>query len=178
MQTRTNCSGFSCRFVCSFCLAQYLAFTDDHRVEGRSNPEKVQHALFGLVAIEWRCVIVRVGIDLAHETTRNFTRGYASLRHSIDLHPVARSQKQRLGAAGFTHDRFSRCAICELLKFRDVCRVMAQTDAEKIHGSESICAVNVIPQRSVNAALKPRMHSAATRFGASQRRWRPCKIAA
>ena len=170
MQTRTSCSGFSGRFVCFFCLAQYLAFTDDHRVKRRSDPEKVQHALFGLVAIEWRRVVVRVGIDLAHQTTRNFLRGYGSLRHSIDLHPVACSQKQRFGATGFAHDRFSRCTTCELLKFCDACRVMAQTDAEQIHGSESICAVNVIPQRSVNAALKPRMHSAATRLGASQRR--------
>src|SRR6266496_1332703 len=170
MQTRTSCSGFSCRFVCLFGLAQYLAFADNHRIEGRSDPEKMQHALFGLVAIEWRCVIVRVGIDLAHETTRNFIRGYASLRHSINLHPVARSQKQRFSAAGFAHDRFGRCATCEPLKFRDVCRMMAQTDAEKIHGSECICAVNVIPQSSVSAALKPRMHSAATRLGASQRR--------
>ncbi len=34
------------------------------------------------------------------------------------------------------------------------------------------------PHRSAKAALKPMMHNAATRFGASHLRWRACKMAA
>jgi hypothetical protein len=45
---------------------------------------------------------------------------------------------------------------------------MTQADAEKIHGGEVVCAVNVIPHRSVNAALKPTMLKAAICFGASR----------
>src|SRR5438132_949406 len=53
--------------------------------------------------------------------------------------------------------------------------VMTETDAEQIHGV-CVWAVKVMPQRRVSAALKPMMQSAATRFGANQCKYRPCKI--
>src|SRR5207245_9918215 len=59
-----------------------------------------------------------------------------------------------------------------------ICSVMTEADAEKIHGTECVCAENVIPQRRVKAALNPIMQSAATRFGAIRRKYRPCRIAA
>ena len=96
----------------------------------------------------------------------------------VNLHPVARRQQQRFGATSLAHDRFSRSVTSELLPRCNIRSVMTQSDAEKVHGNGCSSAVNVMPHRSAKAALKPIMHNAATRFGASHLRWRACKMAA
>src|SRR5438132_3240526 len=93
----------------------------------------------------------------------------------VNFDAITRAQQQRLSATGLSQNAISLRVSAETFERFDVRRMMAKSDAEKIHGV-CVCAVKVIPQRSVNAALKPMMQSAATRFGANHRRCRPCKI--
>src|SRR6266542_5790231 len=77
MQIWTDCAGCSGRLVGFFCLPEYLALANNHRVESGGDPEKMLHALFSLVPIKRGRVIVRIDVDFSREATRNFIRGNA-----------------------------------------------------------------------------------------------------
>jgi hypothetical protein len=58
------------------------------------------HALFGLVPIKRRRVIVGIDVDSSHEAARNLICGNSFLRNRINLNPVTRRQQQRFGTTG------------------------------------------------------------------------------
>src|SRR5215831_369767 len=90
MQIWTDCSGCSGRLVGFFCLPEYLALADNHRVEPGGDPEKMLHALFSLVPIKRGRVIVGIDVNSSRKATRNLIRGNAFLRNRINLNPVTR----------------------------------------------------------------------------------------
>ena len=115
-------------------------------------------------------------VNRPSEATGDIQRRYACFRCAVNFHPIASRQHQRLHAAGMAQHTIRFGVSGETFAHLDVSIVMAQADAENIHGV-CIWAVKVIPQRRVSAALNPTMQSAATRFGVNRRRCRPCKIA-
>jgi len=109
------------------------------------------------------------------QTTRNVFGRNKIFGCSINFHAIAGAEQQRLIAPAASHNAIGLGVAGEILSHFHICVVMTETEAEQVHGV-CVWAVNVIPQRRVNAALKPIMQSAATRFGANQRKCRPCKI--
>ena len=66
----------------------------------------------------------------------------------------------------FAQDAVDRGVADEALARFDIGGVMAESDAEEIHQRECVWERNVIPQRSVSAALKARTQRVAIRRGA------------
>ena len=112
----------------------------------------------------------QVTIDLGHLSSRETTRylvGWNKIfRCCVDFDSVTSAQEQRFVAAASSKHAIDLGVASEVFARLHVSAVMAQTDAEQIHGV-CVCAVNVMPQRSVSAALNPIMQSAATLFGAN-----------
>ena len=113
--------------------------------------------------------VKRVYVPRAHQA------GLVQGPREVEFDAIASAEQQYLGATAASQHAIGLGMAGEIFARFHVRIVMAQSDAEQIHGV-CIWAVKVIPQRSVNAALNPMMQSAATRFGANHRRCRPCKI--
>src|SRR5205807_8249964 len=113
----------------------------------------------------------------AIETLRDVECRDAFFRRAVNFNAVAGCEQQRFRAAGVSQKTIGFVRAADTFEQIDACRVMAEPNAKKIHG-ECICEVKVIPQSNINAALNPMMQSAATRFGANQWKYRPCKMSA
>src|SRR5262245_19375761 len=135
-------------------------------------------AFISLVTVEWSRVMVQIAICLHHQTTRNLVGGNPFVRDCVNLNPIACRKHQRLRTTNLARDGFGCGVTRELLPRCHVRGVMAQSNTEQSHDAWWSSAVNVTPHKSARAALKPMMHSAATRFGASHLKCRACKMAA
>src|ERR1700694_4488829 len=112
------------------------------------------------------------------KAARDLFRRHARLGCAVNLYAIAGRKHERFGATGMAQQAVRFAPACETLARFHIRAMMTQADAKKVHGIECNCALKVMPHKSVSAALKATMQSAATRFGASQRRYFPCKIAA
>src|ERR1051325_1658498 len=115
-------------------------------------------------------------VSLMSKAARNFLRCHRLVRCAIDFHAVASREQQNFREPARSQIQTGFGTAPVTLTRLNSRLVMTQADTKQIHG-ECVCAVNVIPHSSVSAALNPIMHSAATLFGASRCRWRPCKMA-
>ena len=85
---------------------------------------------------------------------------------SVNFDSVASGEEKRLRAACFiAQNSVDRGVADEALARFDICSVMAQPDAEKVHQSEWDWERKVMPQSKVSAALKATTQSAAIRRG-------------
>src|SRR5438067_12517191 len=128
---------------------------------------------FAFVAIKWRRETM--GTVGAYETAGDLVGRHSLLGCSINFDAIAGAEHQRLVATALPKRAVGLDVAGKAFARLDVRVVMTETNAEQIHGV-CVWAVKVMPQRRVNAALKPMMQSAATRFGANQSKYRPCKI--
>ena len=134
------------------------------------------YALRAFVPIKWRHFTVAEVSDrrsifgLAHQAPGNLIRRDPFLGCAINFHSIACGEQLGFSAPRISQNTVGLGVAAKTLARFHVGRVMTQSNTEKIHGMEDICAAKVIPQRSVKAALKPTMHRAATRFGAIRRR--------
>jgi hypothetical protein len=94
------------------------------------------HALFVLVAIERRRVLVGVLFDLSRKTARDFIGRNPFFRSSINFHSVAGREQQGFRAAGIAQNALGLGVTGEAFARFHVCSVMAQADAEKSHGND------------------------------------------
>jgi hypothetical protein len=91
------------------------------------------------------------------------------LGRPVNFHAIASAEQQHFIATTIAQDATGLGVPGKIFACFDVRVVIAETDAEQIHGV-FVCTLNVIPQRSVSAALNATMQSVATRFGANQRK--------
>src|SRR5207248_3047098 len=139
MQPGPGRARLSRRFVRLFRLTENLALAHNHRIEPRRNAEKMLHAVFVLVAIKWRSILTAIIPDVSNETARNLIRRYTFFRCGINFDAIAGREQQRFHATCSAQD-----AICLGMAGKTLARfhvrgVMAQADAEKIHGGDCIC---------------------------------------
>src|SRR6266853_355656 len=116
------------------------------------------HAIDGFVAIKCFNVTIEFGRVCSGKTTRNLVGRNEIFRRSINFHAITGAEQQRLVATAVSQYATGFGVAGEILTRFHVGIVMAETDAKQIHGT-CVWAVKVIPQRRVNAALKPMMLS-------------------
>src|SRR5215471_12887696 len=121
------------------------------------------------VAIKRRRFGRHVLVDLAIETARDVERRDPRFGRTINFHAIAGRKDDRFRAAEVAQQTLHFHIAAEMFERFDVGQMMTESNAEQIHGA---CdwALKVIPQSRVSAALNPIMQSAATRFGANQRK--------
>ena len=127
------------------------------------------HAIGCFVAIEIFDVPFHSHSVCSGEAARNMVRRNEILGSAVNFHAIAGAEQQRLVATAAAQNAVGLGVAGETLPCFQVRIVMTEPDAKQIHGV-CVWAVNVIPQRRVSAALNPMMQSAATRFGANQRK--------
>src|ERR1700736_1192804 len=163
------------RFVRLFCLPKNFSLAHHHGIESGGDAKQMSHAIARFVAIERFKMSIDFNRVRPGETTCDLFGGHETLRRGINFDAIAGTEHQRLIATAIPQRALGLDTAGKVFARLDVRVVMTETDAEQIHGV-CVWAVNVMPQRRVNAALKPMMQSAATRFGANQCKYRPCKI--
>src|ERR1700730_12097528 len=112
------------------------------------------------------------------KAARDLFRRHARLGCAVNFHAIAGRKHERFGATGMTQQAVRFAPACETLARLHIRAMMTQADAKKVHGIECNCALKVMPNKNSELFLKAPIKSPATLFGASQRRYFPCKIAA
>ena len=134
MQVRTSRAGFAGRGVSLFRLAKDFGLTDHHRIKPRGDAEKMLHAAERFVAIKNVHFLLHRLHAVGQQTMRDPFGRNSWLRGSINFHPVAGGEEQRLRATSlFAQDAIDRRVPGETFARLNVRSVMADAYAEKVH---------------------------------------------
>ena len=176
MQIRPGAARFARARIRFFCLTENFRFAHDHRIEPRGYAEKMLHAFLPFITIKH---VVFAAVRFTREITGDGFCRNSRCGSGVDFNAITCRKQDRFSAAVLFEQRTIDHGTGRVTFARFyVCGVMAHADAKKIHQTGYFCETKVIPQSNEIAMLNAKTQSAATRFGASRRRWRACKIAA